>query len=499
MIMLAPMRTHFSPKTALDRLAEIGRSVPALLALFLLSRRHLAARSAAFRRQPALLALFLLLSSPAGHAAETLNWDARQNRVSADIKSGKLRPLLEQIAAASGWRVFIEPNLQHSVSAKFQGLPPGEALRLLLGDISFALVPETNRSPRLLVFRTTAQRATELVSPAPKVKIIPNQLIVRLKPGARIDDIARLLGARVTGKIDGLNAYRLEFDDAAATAAALQQLAANPQVALVENNYSIDAPPSPNQAAPSALPAPPHLELTPPPANGRIIIGLVDTAIQLPLGNGLDDFILKPLSVAGTANPDPDSPSHATAMAETMLSSIQNVTRGSSSVQILPVDVFGPNPSASSFDIAEGIAQAVNAGANIINLSLGSEGDSSLLQNVIRDAQSKNIVLIGAAGNSGTTTPFYPAAYPGVDSVTAVDNGQLPSYADRGNWVSFGAPGTSIIYYNNLPWSVVGTSASAAYVSGALGGYLDSTHSGLDQAQSFIRNNFSISAPPPAK
>jgi len=179
-----------------------------------------------------------------------------------------------------------------------------------------------------------------------------------------------------------------------------------------------------------------------------------------------------------------------------MLSSMQDVTKGASSVQILPVDVFGPNPSSSSFDIAEGIARAVNGGANIINLSLGSEENSSILQSVIQDAQAKNIVFIGAAGNSGTTSPFYPAAFPGVNSVTAVDNGQLPSYADRGSWVSYGAPGTSIIYFNNQPWSVVGTSASAAYVSGALAGYLDSTHSGLDQAQAFIRSNFSISAPP---
>ncbi len=444
----------------------------------------------------ALLALLLLLTSLPGQGAETLNWDSGRNRVSADIKSGKLYPLLEQIASASGWRVFIEPGLECSVSAKFQGLPPGEALRLLLGDISFALVPETNHSSRLLVFRTTAQRATQLVPPGARAKLIANELIVRLKPGTKIDDLARRLGAKVTGKIDSLNAYRLQFADAAAAAAAREQLAANPEVASVANNYSIDAPPSPNQVGANALPPPPHLELTPPPDNGRIIIGLVDTALQQPLGNGLDAFILKPISVAGPADLEPGAPSHATTMAETMLSSLQDVTKGSSSVQILPVDVFGPNPSTSSFDIANGIVQAVNAGANIINLSLGSPGQSSLLQGVIQDAEAKNVVLIGAAGNSGTTIPFYPAAYPGVDSVTAVDNGQLPSYANRGDWVSYGAPGSSIIYYDNQTWSVIGTSAAAAYVSGALAGYIDSTHGSLNQAQSFIRNNFSLAAPP---
>jgi len=444
-----------------------------------------------------LLVWLLLSGSVAGGGAETLNWDARNGRVSADLKSEQLLPLLEQIALASGWQVFVEPGLQRSVSAKFERLPPGRALRLLLGDLSFALVPETNRSSRLLVFQTSAQRATEAVRPAVKPKVVPNQLIVRVKPGANIENLARLLGAKVTGKLNGLNTYRLEFEDAAATAAARQQLAANPQIAAVDNNYLIDPPALPNQGGANALPGPPHLELTPPPSNGRIIIGLVDTAIQLPLGNGLDDFILKPLSVAGTPDLEPGTPSHATAMAETMLSSLQNQTQGNSSVQILPVDVFGPNASTTSFDIAEGIAQAVNHGANIINLSLGSQGDSAFLQSVIQEAKANNIVLIGAAGNAGSTTPFYPAAYPGVNSVTALEDGQVPSYADRGSWVSFGAPGTSIIYYDNQPWSAVGTSSAAAYVSGALAGYLDSTHSGIEQAQSFLRNNFSLGAPPP--
>jgi len=128
---------------------------------------------------------------------------------------------------------------------------------------------------------------------------------------------------------------------------------------------------------------------------------------------------------------------------------------------------------------------------------LGGTGDSSILRDVINEGTLKGVLFVAAAGNDGGTAPNYPAAYPGVTSVTAVENGQLPSYADRGPWVSFAAPGTSTIYYNNQPWSVVGTSSSAAYVSGALAGYLDSTHSSLDQAQSFIRNNFSLTGPTP--
>src|SRR5437867_7522214 len=150
------------------------------------------------------LALVCLLAFPAA-AADTLNWRTNQNRVSADIQYRPLARLLEQITAATGWKVFVEPGTTHDVSAKFKDLPPGEALHLLLGDLNFALVPETNASPRLFVFRTSQGNATQLVH-APKSgngrgKIIPNELVVTLKPGARIDELAKLLGAKVTGRI----------------------------------------------------------------------------------------------------------------------------------------------------------------------------------------------------------------------------------------------------------------------------------------------------------
>jgi hypothetical protein len=442
------------------------------------------------------LGVALLVGFPAW-AADSLNWETNRNRVSADIKEGKLLPVLEQIAAATGWQVFIEPDATCVVSAKFDRLPPGEALHLLLRDLNFALVPVTNASSKLFVFHSSMENATQSVQPArakaaaSKGKVIPNELIVRLKPGAKIDDLAKQLGAKVIGRIDSLNAYRLQFEDPAAADAARQQLASNPDVSSVDSNFSIDRPPAPAGVQGSNLPPPPQLTLKPPPSDGRIIVGLVDTALQ-PLGNGLDSFLLKAISVAGEGQPDPNNPTHGTSMAETMLRSIAAMTKGSSSVQILPVDVYGPNASTSTFDVANGIAQAVNGGANPINLSLGSDGDSPFLHSVIQDASSKNIVFIGAAGNQPVTTPFYPAAYPEVLAVTAIDQGQLASYANRGSFVSLGAPGTSIIYFGNQPYYVTGTSASAAFTTGIAAGYMDSTHNGVSQMQTFLRNNFGI-------
>jgi hypothetical protein len=165
-------------------------------------------------------------------------------------------------------------------------------------------------------------------------------------------------------------------------------------------------------------------------------------------------------------------------------------------VQILPVDVYGPNASTSTFDVANGITTAYNNGARIINLSLGSDGESPLLHDVIQQVNAKNVVLIGAAGNTPVTTPFYPAAYPEVMAVTAVDQGQLDSYANRGSFISLGAPGTSIVYYQNQPWSVQGTSASAAFTTGIASGYMETTGNTSAQTQAFLRSKLGVTIVP---
>jgi hypothetical protein len=106
---------------------------------------------------------FQVVSITTGLAADTLNWRTNAALVSADIKDGQLPWLLEEITSATGWRVFVEPDVSHTVSAKFENLSPGEALRLLLGDLNFALVPTANASPKPFVFRTTVGNATQRV------------------------------------------------------------------------------------------------------------------------------------------------------------------------------------------------------------------------------------------------------------------------------------------------------------------------------------------------
>src|SRR5664280_269478 len=198
------------------------------------------------RHAKILLLLALMVCAVTVSRASTLTnslvWHNATGRVDADVRGEALWPLLEDIAHQTGWRIFVEPGTTQTTDAKFSGLPASEALRKLLGDLNFALVPKTNEPSQLYVFTTRMENATRPVRAAEKLvvtkqKHVANELIVKLKPGADIDAIAKSIGAKVVGRDDKLGIYRLEFPDAAATDAALVKLQSNSDLAAVEYNY----------------------------------------------------------------------------------------------------------------------------------------------------------------------------------------------------------------------------------------------------------------------
>ncbi|ESU34192.1 hypothetical protein G3A_02220 [Bacillus sp. 17376] len=113
--------------------------------------------------------------------------------------------------------------------------------------------------------------------------------------------------------------------------------------------------------------------------------------------------------------------------------------------KILPIDVFDRGWGASDFAIAQGILLAVEKGAKVINMSLGGPMRSSLIEEAIKKAFEKGVVVIAAAGNSGDDSLSYPAAYEGVISVGSVDKGKtLSGFSTFGTSVDLVAPGNEI-------------------------------------------------------
>ena len=395
-----------------------------------------------------------------------LVWHKDTGTVDAAVHHEALLPLLKSIAGQTGWHVYVEPGSTLDASTKFKNLPAGDALKMLLGDLNFALVPKSDSRWQLYVFHTAMKNATLSVSEKPKH--VPNELLVKVKPGTNIDALAKMLGAKVIGRLDKYGVYRLQFTDENATDNALAQLQMDSDVQSVGYDNYFDPPPTPQAVAGANVPTMP-LTLDPPPASGKVVIGLVDTAVDpQSIGASASQFVLPEVNVAGGTETD-SGPTHGDAMAALMLEAMANTLQGSqTSVQIQPYDVYQSGEQTTSWDVAQGITAAVNAGDNPINLSLGSSDDSSVLDAVIGQAEKDGIVMFAAAGNTPTGEPYYPAADQGVYAVTALGQpGQIASYANY--WYDPGMmalPGTAVFPYDNQSWVVQGTSDSTAEASG---------------------------------
>lgn len=125
-------------------------------------------------------------------------------------------------------------------------------------------------------------------------------------------------------------------------------------------------------------------------------------------------------------------------------------------------------------DIDAGLKIAVDLGADVINLSLGSAAASSADANepaphhaVVRYATDRGCVLIAAAGNSGKQERFFPAALPEVIAVGSVSpDGTRSAFSTWGAHVSLCAPGENIVGVARSGYQASsGTSFAAPFVS----------------------------------
>jgi subtilisin family serine protease len=156
------------------------------------------------------------------------------------------------------------------------------------------------------------------------------------------------------------------------------------------------------------------------------------------------------------------------AAAET--NNITGIAGAAPNIKILNCRAFDPGGYGEEDDVAAAILYAVQMNAKVINMSFGDNSFSFVLRDVIQYAYSKNIVLVGSAGNSGSDAPHYPSGY---SEVICVGNSTQEDYrssnSNYGSTLDLMAPGTQIFTtaMNNSYAYVSGTSASSPFVSGA--------------------------------
>jgi subtilisin family serine protease len=112
---------------------------------------------------------------------------------------------------------------------------------------------------------------------------------------------------------------------------------------------------------------------------------------------------------------------------------------------ILPVKVLDARGSGSLADVAEGIRWAADHGADVINLSLGGDGHSKIMDQAVEYAHRRGVTVVCAAGNSGRSVGS-PANAPLSIAVSAIDSGdQIAFFSSRGPEIAIAAPGVAIL------------------------------------------------------
>jgi serine protease len=177
-----------------------------------------------------------------------------------------------------------------------------------------------------------------------------------------------------------------------------------------------------------------------------ITVAIIDTGVSHVPDLGETEFVEGYDFVNDRTNADDDN-GHGTHVAGTIAQSTNNnygVAGIAYKAKIMPLKVLSGTGGGTVGDIAEAIRFAVDNKADVINMSLGGGGETQVMIEAIEYAYSKGVVIVAAAGNADDNSAAYPARFPHVIGVAALDSsGNKAPYSNFGAGVDISAPGGS--------------------------------------------------------
>jgi hypothetical protein len=173
-------------------------------------------------------------------------------------------------------------------------------------------------------------------------------------------------------------------------------------------------------------------------------------------------------------DPNPQPIFHGTGVAGVIAAILDNGqgVAGTAQVRVMALRALGANGQGSSLNTSQAIRWAVDHGAKVINLSLGTNetfGGPTDIQLAVDYAWRRGALIVAAAGNAGTGTLDYPARLSNVVSVAAIDEtGNRATFSNYGSGLDIAAPGDRILTLdaNNNIHYLRGTSFAAPFVTG---------------------------------
>lgn len=146
-----------------------------------------------------------------------------------------------------------------------------------------------------------------------------------------------------------------------------------------------------------------------------------------------------------------DANSHGTHVAGIIAAKDNNgvgITGVAPDVKILPVRVMGADGSGMSSTVAKGVIRAVEAGAHVINMSIGAVESDPVLQTAVEWAASQGVIIVAAGGNLGMPGYIvkdgwqFPATYKGVIGVASSES---DCGGVGGTHIDISAPGCAVL------------------------------------------------------
>ncbi|HPA20335.1 MAG TPA: S8 family serine peptidase [Verrucomicrobiae bacterium] len=341
---------------------------------------------------------------------------------------------------------------------------------------------QTHASKR--VARVTSDATTHRSAPARSQNTSSSVIPPNAKPGEAIlrfksDEALRQFianppkGIRILGSESRLRAVRIGFDDPAAL-----EVVQSSDTSSIEFNFIVSVPemPDPDKVA-SLGPSAPFgngalawLGASDRPSSwgAGVKVAVLDAGIQP--HPALAGVTIRSVDLMGGSTEVAYS-GHATAVASLLAGSAAGIPGVSPGVEIFDIRVLDASGTGDSFTLASGILRAADMGAQVITLSLGTYGDSPMIRDAVDYALARNIAIVAAAGNDGYANLTYPARYPGVIAVGAIDaTGATAPFSNSGQTLAIVAPGTAITaaWLDGQTIAFSGTSASVPLVSGAI-------------------------------
>lgn len=181
------------------------------------------------------------------------------------------------------------------------------------------------------------------------------------------------------------------------------------------------------------------------------------------------DFISNDSSVqAGELNPAGEGTTHGTLVAGVAAATGNNakgIAGADWGTKILPLQALDDDSYGNSLTVGRSIYYAVEQGADVISISLGTAYQDGYVREAVEAATAAGIVVVASSGNDGCDCIVYPANYPEVVAVGALNTSN--TYADFSSWgaeLDILAPGTNI---TSPTWTQ--SNQTSAYGSGLAG------------------------------